>query len=99
LNQILTPGGRGSGNDLAAAVSGNCRFITESGAVSADPFVKIEDVVVPGSCLNNKVPDRFPWLLPGHVCDWAPKPDVPSRSAFDQTASGRRRCGNLEFRR
>jgi ABC-type nitrate/sulfonate/bicarbonate transport system substrate-binding protein len=45
LNQILTPSGRGSGDDLVAAVSGNWRFIIESGAVSADPIVKIEEVV------------------------------------------------------
>jgi ABC-type nitrate/sulfonate/bicarbonate transport system substrate-binding protein len=53
LSQILTPSGRGSGNDLAAAVSGNWRFIIESGAVAAGPVVKIEEVVdarfLPGS--------------------------------------------------
>ena len=45
LNQILTSSGRGSGNDLAAAVAGNWQFIIESGAVPASPAVKIEDVV------------------------------------------------------
>jgi NitT/TauT family transport system substrate-binding protein len=45
LNQILTADGRGSGNDLVAAISGNWRFIVESGAVPAEPAVKIEDVV------------------------------------------------------
>jgi ABC-type nitrate/sulfonate/bicarbonate transport system substrate-binding protein len=45
LNQILTSSGRGSGNDLAAAVAGNWQFIIESGAVPAFPVVKIEDVV------------------------------------------------------
>lgn len=45
LNQILTAGGRGSGQDLAAAVSGNWQFIIESGAVPANTVVKIEEVV------------------------------------------------------
>jgi len=45
LNRILAPSGRGSGNDLAAAVAGNWRFIVDSGAVPANTFVKIEDVV------------------------------------------------------
>src|SRR5258708_6637580 len=45
LNHVLTPGGRGSGQDLAAAVAGNWRFIVESGAVPADTVVKIEEVV------------------------------------------------------
>ena len=53
LSQVLTPSGRGSGNDLAAGVSGNWRFIIESGAVAAGPVVKIEEVVdarfLPGS--------------------------------------------------
>jgi NitT/TauT family transport system substrate-binding protein len=45
LNDILTPGGRGSGDDLIAAVEGNWQFITESGAVPANTTVKIEEVV------------------------------------------------------
>ena len=45
LNHILTAGGRGSGEDLAAAVSGNWQFIVESGAVPANTVVKIEEVV------------------------------------------------------
>ena len=45
LNQILTPGGRGSGDDLVAAVAGNWQFITESGAVTAGNTLKIEEVV------------------------------------------------------
>jgi ABC-type nitrate/sulfonate/bicarbonate transport system substrate-binding protein len=45
LNRILTPNGLGSGNDLVAAVSGNWRFIIESGAVPAAPVIKIEEVV------------------------------------------------------
>ena len=45
LNQILTPDGHGSGKDLVAAVAGNWQFITESGAVSADTVVKIDEVV------------------------------------------------------
>jgi NitT/TauT family transport system substrate-binding protein len=45
LNQVLTSSGRGSGQDLVAAVAGNWQFITESGAVPADTAVKIEEVV------------------------------------------------------
>lgn len=45
LNHILTASGRGSGTDLAAAVSGNWQFIVESGAVPANTVVKIEEVV------------------------------------------------------
>jgi len=45
LNQVLTSGGRGSGQDLVAAVAGNWKFMTESGAVPAGTEVKIEDVV------------------------------------------------------
>jgi NitT/TauT family transport system substrate-binding protein len=45
LNQVLTPSGRGSGQDLVAAVAGNWRFIIESGAVPADTAVKIAEVV------------------------------------------------------
>ena len=47
LNQILTPSGRGSGNDLVTAVAGNWQFIVESGAVPADLVVKLEEVVDP----------------------------------------------------
>jgi ABC-type nitrate/sulfonate/bicarbonate transport system substrate-binding protein len=45
LNSILTADGRGSGKDLAAAVSGNWQFILESGAVPANTVVKIGEVV------------------------------------------------------
>jgi ABC-type nitrate/sulfonate/bicarbonate transport system substrate-binding protein len=45
LNQILAPSGRGSGQDLIAAVRRNWQFITESGAVPPDVRVRIEDVV------------------------------------------------------
>jgi ABC-type nitrate/sulfonate/bicarbonate transport system substrate-binding protein len=45
LNHILAPGGRGSGDDLIAAVAGNWQFITESGAVPANTSVKMEEVV------------------------------------------------------
>jgi ABC-type nitrate/sulfonate/bicarbonate transport system substrate-binding protein len=45
LNHALTPTGRGSGQDLVAAVAGNWQFMTESGAVSPDTNIKIEAVV------------------------------------------------------
>ena len=45
LNHILTPGGRGSGDDLVAAVAGNWQFITESGAVPAGATVNIGETV------------------------------------------------------
>lgn len=45
LNRILAPGGRGSGQDLGAAVAGNWQFITESGAVPAGIAVNMEEVV------------------------------------------------------
>jgi NitT/TauT family transport system substrate-binding protein len=45
LNDILVPSGRGSGQDLVAAVKGNWQFIIESGAVARDIAVRIEDVV------------------------------------------------------
>jgi len=45
LNQILTSGGRGSGQHMAAAVAGNWQFIVESGAVPANTVVKIDEVV------------------------------------------------------
>jgi NitT/TauT family transport system substrate-binding protein len=43
--QVLTPGGRGSGNDLANAVAGNWQFITEAGAAPAGLVVKMEELV------------------------------------------------------
>ena len=45
LTQSLSPDGRGSGGDLVAAVAGNWKFMTESGAVPASTAVSIEDVV------------------------------------------------------
>jgi NitT/TauT family transport system substrate-binding protein len=45
LNQTLTSNGRGSGQDLIAAVAGNWQFVTESGAVPAGTVVKIEEAV------------------------------------------------------
>lgn len=45
LNPLLTSSGRGSGQDLAAAVAGNWQFTTESGAVPAGTEVKLEDAV------------------------------------------------------
>jgi len=45
LNQILAPSGRGSGQDLIAAVKGNWQFITVSGAVPRDLSVNIEEAV------------------------------------------------------
>ena len=45
LNHYLTADGRGSGQDLAAAVAGNWRFMTASGAVPAGIDVRIGDVV------------------------------------------------------
>jgi hypothetical protein len=45
LNHILVPSGRGSGQDLVAAVKGNWQFIIESGAVARDIAVRIEDAV------------------------------------------------------
>jgi ABC-type nitrate/sulfonate/bicarbonate transport system substrate-binding protein len=45
LNQILSPSGRGSGQDLIAAVAGNWQFIIESGAVPANINVKIQEAV------------------------------------------------------
>jgi len=45
LNQVLTAGGRGSGRDLVAAVAGNWKFMTESGAVPAGMTVKIDEAV------------------------------------------------------
>jgi len=45
LVQGLSPDGRGNGGDLVAAVVGNWKFITESGAVPASTAVNIQDVV------------------------------------------------------
>jgi len=45
LTQSLSPDGRGSGGDLVAAVAGNWKFMTESGAVPATTVVNIDDVV------------------------------------------------------
>jgi ABC-type nitrate/sulfonate/bicarbonate transport system substrate-binding protein len=45
LNKVLTSSGRGSGQDLVAAVAGDWQFMTESGAVPAGTAVKIEEVV------------------------------------------------------
>ena len=45
LAQGLSPDGRGNGGDLVAAVAGNWKFMTESGAVSSTTAVNIEDVV------------------------------------------------------
>jgi ABC-type nitrate/sulfonate/bicarbonate transport system substrate-binding protein len=45
LDQVLTSSGRGSGQDLVAAVAGNWQFIVESDAVPADTIVRIEDAV------------------------------------------------------
>lgn len=45
LAQSLAPDGRGSGGDIVAAVAGNWKFMTDSGAVSASTAVKIEEVV------------------------------------------------------
>jgi ABC-type nitrate/sulfonate/bicarbonate transport system substrate-binding protein len=45
LNHVLVPSGRGSDQDLVAAVKGNWQFIIESGAVARDLAVRIEDVV------------------------------------------------------
>jgi len=45
LNHTLTSEGRGSGQDLVAAMAGNWQFITESSAARADISVDINDVV------------------------------------------------------
>jgi NitT/TauT family transport system substrate-binding protein len=45
LNQILSSSGRGSGQDLVAAVAGNWQFIIESGAVPAGTSVNLQEVV------------------------------------------------------
>jgi ABC-type nitrate/sulfonate/bicarbonate transport system substrate-binding protein len=45
LNKILMPSGRGSGDDLVAAVTGNWQFITESGAVPIGTVVNIGEAV------------------------------------------------------
>jgi ABC-type nitrate/sulfonate/bicarbonate transport system substrate-binding protein len=45
LTQILAPLGRGSGQDLVAAVEGNWQFTVESGAVARDSAAKFEEAV------------------------------------------------------
>lgn len=45
LNHVLTSEGRGSGQDLVAAVAGNWKFMTESGAVTTGVTPKIDEVV------------------------------------------------------
>ena len=45
LNSLLTTSGRGSGNDLLAAVEGNWKFTRDSGSVPANASIKIEDAV------------------------------------------------------
>jgi len=45
LNSLLTASGRGSGNDLMAAVEGNWKFTRDSGSVPAGASTKIEDAV------------------------------------------------------
>jgi ABC-type nitrate/sulfonate/bicarbonate transport system substrate-binding protein len=45
LNQVLSLSGRGSEENLLAAVAGNWQFIVESGAVLNNPAVNIEQVV------------------------------------------------------
>jgi NitT/TauT family transport system substrate-binding protein len=45
LNHILTSEGCGSGHDLVAAVAGNWKFITQSGAALDDISMDINDVV------------------------------------------------------
>ena len=45
LNSLLTTSGRGSGNDLVAAVEGNWKFTRDSGSVPASVSMKIEDAV------------------------------------------------------
>ena len=45
LNHILTSEGCGSGHDLVAAVAGNWKFITQSGAALDGISMDINDVV------------------------------------------------------
>jgi NitT/TauT family transport system substrate-binding protein len=45
LNKVLVPSGRGSGQDLAAAVVGNWRFTQESGAVPPETTIDVNDAV------------------------------------------------------
>jgi ABC-type nitrate/sulfonate/bicarbonate transport system substrate-binding protein len=47
LNQILSPSGRGSGNDLVAAVKGNWQFIVDSSRSS--------ERAAPPQCLRTQV--------------------------------------------
>ena len=45
LNNFLTSGGRGSGQDLVAAVAGNWQFTKDSGAIPAGTNVNINEAV------------------------------------------------------
>jgi ABC-type nitrate/sulfonate/bicarbonate transport system substrate-binding protein len=45
LNHVLMSDGRGSGQDLVAAVAGNWRFMTEAGAVPAGVDVRVSELV------------------------------------------------------
>jgi NitT/TauT family transport system substrate-binding protein len=45
LDKVLTSSGRGSGQDLVAAVAGNWRFTQESDAVAADTALDVNDAV------------------------------------------------------
>jgi NitT/TauT family transport system substrate-binding protein len=45
LNKTLMPDGRGSGQDLVAAVAGNWEFTKDSGAISPGTNVNIKDAV------------------------------------------------------
>jgi hypothetical protein len=45
LNKVLVPSGRGSGQNLAAAVVGNWRFIQESGAVPPETTLDVNDAI------------------------------------------------------
>jgi len=45
LNKFLVSSGRGSGQDLVAAVGGNWRFTKDSGAIPVNTNVKIEEAV------------------------------------------------------
>ena len=45
LTKVLVPSGRGSGQDLAAAVEGNWRFTKESGTVPPETAFDVSDAV------------------------------------------------------
>jgi NitT/TauT family transport system substrate-binding protein len=45
LTKVLVPSGRGSGQDLAAAVEGNWKFTQESGAVPPETALDVSDAV------------------------------------------------------